>query len=195
MSSPDPASTCSGGMRVFAKKCDAAYTSDTSTMARTAPDSRAIAVCMTPRIAVSSSNATTRPAAVDDQDQRGPAAGVERQRRLQRAHVERDHRQEHGQHERRAEHERLGELAREIARRQPVAEAHAIRDFQAPRDEQEADQEREHRDAARDAVEFEIEAERLREMPGGIREQCDARERQRDQTEEDREAAHGPRRQ
>ena len=59
-------------------KCVAAYTSDVSTMASRAPDSRVIAVCMAPRRKVSSMSATVRPVMMPHSAQAHPVFDVER---------------------------------------------------------------------------------------------------------------------
>ena len=159
--------------RTSPMKCVAAYTSDISTMAARRAGLARDRRHASRRAGKSLRSARRRgrwPSPISDEPAQSPASGANAgfSSRMSSS----DHRREHRQHEHRAEHEGLRRArAQKSRRRQAVAEARAVRDLQPSRDEEEAHEQREHRDAARDAVEFEIEAERLRELPGGIREQ------------------------
>ena len=175
-----------------AKKCEAAYTSDTSTMAqhraRLARDRRVHDAAHDGFL--EQRDEQSRCQRRDDERAQSPASNATPgfSARMSSATIV----SSTGSMSSGAEYEGdFASFTREI--RAPAGHKprlRAIRDLQPPRDEQEAHEERQHRDAAGDAVELEFRSRATRELPGGIREQRDASERQRDQAEEDRETAH-----
>ena len=86
---------------------------------------------------------------------------------------------------------RLADFGDELAGRQPETQALAVGHLEPPRDEHEADQQQSTcRRGWRCDENLGLSSHGEIEQPGGIAEDGDAREPQRDQSEEDREAAH-----
>ncbi len=188
-SKPLPQPTSSGAILALAKKCSTANRGAVSRAAVHGPDSRSMAVCMAPRITVSSSSATATPEPKPIRKMRAKFARVGAKSGLHDAQVSRQ--QKRRAHAGGGDADRSPRAAHleKSAPGQAVAEIARAREIQVPAQPHELRDQHQHGNAAGDAMKCPTREGRG-QFIGGIGEQRADHAREQDRADEPCEGAH-----